>query len=520
MIRDSVRTHDEMVAAATEAHGLVPTALLAIEQLLHAMHRRSYSLEFIRLVHGLWAEHLCHDVVHRRHAKSTSSPDKTPDFLIPTGKPRYPSDTTSTLTRAELIDLMLNRPSAAIDVALRSQTVPDIRTPLTYRVRNAATSTIAHRVAPVWVSHPYLPTSPSEKVRRAIRTRRVVRWWDFEHQQGESCDPSPVRLAVVRSSDGESIDALIRRLVAMTLPLDLGENLTTIESSVHSRFSRMPRLMYTANAQHYMTGFKVAAAIAKQEGSRLLIHQHGGGYGIDEWHAGEVYDRSVADTFYTFGWNDDAPGCRATPLPVPPRSIERRSTGTAYLLMSVEYTTEFFRFQSFCLPTHAESCVSETVEFTRGLSAATRLTFRSAPALPFPVERIAPCDCTIEIAEAEAKGVDLAAEARLVIHNYLGTSWLETLAMNVPTVCFYDPAIYRPREAARPFLEQLARVGIIHYSGREAAKFVNGFNGDPSAWWNSAEVQEAREAFVARYANFSDNWLDAWLEEFDRLLSE
>jgi len=55
MIRDSVRTHDEMVAAATEAHGLVPTALLAIEQLLHAMHRRSYSIEFIRLVHGLWA---------------------------------------------------------------------------------------------------------------------------------------------------------------------------------------------------------------------------------------------------------------------------------------------------------------------------------------------------------------------------------------------------------------------------------------------------------------------------------
>jgi len=33
-------------------------------------------------------------------------------------------------------------------------------------------------------------------------------------------------------------------------------------------------------------------------------------------------------------------------------------------------------------------------------------------------------------------------------------------------------------------------------------------------------VQEAREAFVARYANFSENWLPAWMEEFERLLAE
>ncbi|MGA1764728.1 MAG: hypothetical protein ACO4A3_08620, partial [Ilumatobacteraceae bacterium] len=106
-----------------------------------------------------------------------------------------------------------------------------------------------------------------------------------------------------------------------------------------------------------------------------------------------------------------------------------------------------------------------------------------------------------------------ASFATLVVHNYLGTSWLETLAMNIPTVCFYDPNLYQPRAAAQPFVDALARVGIIHYSGREAARFVNSFRGDPSAWWKSAEVQEVREAFVARYANFSDDWLDAWQDE-------
>jgi putative transferase (TIGR04331 family) len=90
----------------------------------------------------------------------------------------------------------------------------------------------------------------------------------------------------------------------------------------------------------------------------------------------------------------------------------------------------------------------------------------------------------------------------------------------VPTVCFYDPKLYAPRESARPYFDMLVRVGILHHSGREAAKFVNGFGGDPSWWWKSAEVQAAREAFVARYANFSDDWLAAWQAEFESLLAE
>jgi putative transferase (TIGR04331 family) len=98
-------------------------------------------------------------------------------------------------------------------------------------------------------------------------------------------------------------------------------------------------------------------------------------------------------------------------------------------------------------------------------------------------------------------------------------SWLETLAMDIPTVCFIPSGIHRFRAAAKPFAEALIRVGVLHYSGLEAAKFVNALRGDPTAWWRSAEVQEAREAFVARYANFSDNWLSAWTQEFERLLS-
>jgi putative transferase (TIGR04331 family) len=119
-----------------------------------------------------------------------------------------------------------------------------------------------------------------------------------------------------------------------------------------------------------------------------------------------------------------------------------------------------------------------------------------------------------------ATGPIAASRAKLVIHNYVGTSWLETLAMNIPTVCFIPVGVHRFRTAAQPFADELVRVGILHYSGSDAAKFVNSFRGDPTSWWSSAEVQEAREHFVARYANFSHDWLPAWRTEFERLLDE
>ena len=73
---------------------------------------------------------------------------------------------------------------------------------------------------------------------------------------------------------------------------------------------------------------------------------------------------------------------------------------------------------------------------------------------------------------------------------------------------------------SRPYFELLSRVGVLHHSGADAARFVNDLKGDPSSWWSKPEVQDAREKFVARYANFSENWLPGWMDEFERLLEE
>jgi len=106
------------------------------------------------------------------------------------------------------------------------------------------------------------------------------------------------------------------------------------------------------------------------------------------------------------------------------------------------------------------------------------------------------------------------------VHNYLGTGYLETLALNVPTVCFYDPDTYAFRAEAEPFMQALERVGILHSSGKAAGRFVASVANDPQAWWAQAEVQEARSRFVGNYANFATDWKRQWQQEFRRAIDE
>jgi len=110
-------------------------------------------------------------------------------------------------------------------------------------------------------------------------------------------------------------------------------------------------------------------------------------------------------------------------------------------------------------------------------------------------------------------------DEKYAIHtcNYLGTAWLETLAANIPTICFYDPNVYEFREAAIPFIEELKDAGILHESPDSASDKVLSILGNPLEWWRSDEVQGARLAFVQRYARLEDGWLSEWTEEFSRV---
>ena len=400
--------------------------------------------------------------------------------------------------------------------------------------RSQFLSMIGSRTAPVRVVDPYLKSGLTSEAFGAFGLRHLAQWStmsglssiDFPRsdvvspRQGVSVGSGQRRELLGDSASHSDVSGILRRRVIASAPASLVEHHHAWSNWARSIKNRRTKVIYTANAHQSSIPFRNWAYEERQRGTTIAVHQHGGGYGIDDTHFGEDHDIATSDIFYTFGWVRPELGARVRPLPSAMPQRSSRGSGPDMLLMSLPVTTRFYRLQPFLLPNHISIAVEQTVDFVKGLAPDFGIRIRSSGSDRFPIDRLSGASVHVSTDTSNLRGSVAASRAKLVIHNYLGTSWLETLAMDVPTVCFYDRRMFRPRAAAQPFIDAMANVGIIHYSGREAADFVNSLRGNPSSWWRLAEVQEAREAFVARYANFSENWLEAWQAEFESLLAE
>lgn len=314
--------------------------------------------------------------------------------------------------------------------------------------------------------------------------------------------------------------SVLRVLLPLHLPVALLEGFADYRNAVLTMPVARPRAVYSANALHGHMTFKLLAAEWGQEGTRLLYHQHGGGYGLDRVHALEQFESRVADRFYTWGWQV-AGNPKISPLS--PAALHNAVRRKRYVLLScVDFPVVVYRIHFHPMPGTIQTMQRETYDFLAALSDCRELLVR-----PYSHDYSGNFVGMLRKAAPDAHFDDRTessfqrfAQSRLVVHNYLGTGYLETLALNIPTVCFYDPDTYAFRAEAEPFMQAMERVGILHPSGKAAARFVAGLLNDPNDWWSKPEVQLARNEFVERYANFSSDWKRDWEMEFRSAIEE
>jgi putative transferase (TIGR04331 family) len=110
--------------------------------------------------------------------------------------------------------------------------------------------------------------------------------------------------------------------------------------------------------------------------------------------------------------------------------------------------------------------------------------------------------------------------ASLVVIDHPGTSFLEALAINVPTILFWDSQQCPERDEAAPSFALLRKAGILFDDPRAAAEQVNRVTDDPGHWWKSGAVQDARAAFSSKFALTDPQWKAAWVKALKPLMGD
>ena len=108
---------------------------------------------------------------------------------------------------------------------------------------------------------------------------------------------------------------------------------------------------------------------------------------------------------------------------------------------------------------------------------------------------------SISLDNGQVNMQELLPSCRLLVSTYNATTYLESFSLDIPTVLFWDPKYWEERESAKPFLDRLRSIGVLHDSPESAAAHIHHIWPMVEEWWHSESVVSAVKMFCSAYCN-------------------
>ena len=326
------------------------------------------------------------------------------------------------------------------------------------------------------------------------------------------------------SHGSNRFETLLDKMISDLIPTVYVEGYKNMHERALEAFPNDPSLIYTTNALIDNEGFKFWAGWHTTRGSKLVVSQHGGHYGSTQWSAQETHEIQTSDKYFTWGWGE-AENSRLCHMPS--AQIESRAGHPEPLsdgiILWVGMMVPRYAYWMYSAPVGdqtLEYLEEQKIFWEEALNKVHSLLVYRMPENDFgwdQKKRLTDLIPSLKLYEGNLSFYKQLKQARLCINTCNSTPFLETLAVNFPTLIFWNPEHWELRPSARPFFDELREVGILHDSPKSAATKINEIYQDPMAWWSLPEIQNVREKFCRQFAYTSPTCLSEWKRELEKL---
>lgn len=236
------------------------------------------------------------------------------------------------------------------------------------------------------------------------------------------------------------------------------------------------------------------------------IIQHGGGPGFDLNCFQEVYSRKVSTTYCTWGWRSVI--SKDVSLGYPPQKKPfRRSTrihtdqGTLVVMSDWSLIPQLGDSSEVVYHSNRERIIEGIRVLLSSLPKVNNVYIR-----PPRVIYTAALSSLIE----DFLGKDIKVlrgnrinyrDFRAVIHTYLGTSWIESIFEDVPTMCVSPMRTKDVNVESRKLFTELHMSGVLHYEAKSLLDLYCGEKFDIETWWSSDLTSSAISQFRNNYCS-------------------
>ena len=325
------------------------------------------------------------------------------------------------------------------------------------------------------------------------------------------------RTQIFLKNDCESIfEEFICNLIPQQIPKSFLEDFIKVKlESEKMNWPKKPKVIFTSHFMQKTLPSRYTAENIEKFGSKLVHGQHGGVYGQYLFSSMQDYELATCDQYLSWGWT----------LPenkkIIPFGILKNINDIKYykkkaskLLMVLRSQPKYtHKLNSYSGTNQISKYFEENIHLCKKLDKdlidnKLILRFHSRKfgwneevlfKNQFPL---------IEIDNGYSKMTDLLKKSKLVLHTYIGTGYLETLASNFPTVVFANINECLINNETKDYLEILKEVNIFHDNYSSAAKFINDNWENLDNWWNKEETQKARNIYCDKFVKSNKNMID------------
>lgn len=362
------------------------------------------------------------------------------------------------------------------------------------------------RKTDAFIIRSYLPIKEEFKLQLALC--QIPQLWLLGNHSVEATPPNALmrESLALDYSKYEGFERYVRLQLPECIPtcyLEGYDNLVSISESLP--WPKKPRFIFTSNNFDTDEVFKVWSALKVIQKVPYYAGQHGNNYGthayMETHNSPEIM---TSDKFITWGWSDESKHCvpafifnttgikpqNFDPegglllLELPPPHMYRATDN--YYDYGL-YQIDQFRFVE-CLPSHISRQLTvrlHAVSKYLGWCDEERWNDRS------PNTKLDTGNIYIR---------KLICQNRLIVHSYDSTGILETLSLNIPTICFWRGGLDHLLPEAKYFYNILMGAGILFTNPEGAAEKIGMCWDNVCKWWGSEGVQDARKKFIWQYA--------------------
>jgi putative transferase (TIGR04331 family) len=297
-----------------------------------------------------------------------------------------------------------------------------------------------------------------------------------------------------------SFNAFIRSIICSQIPRSMVEDYSALSRKAkNGRFARTPRTIFTANLHVTSDLFGIWMSLKQLQGSQILLAQHGGQYGqVAPPTRTEEHEIATSNKYFSWGWRtNDRHVIPAPAMPLVNVTPSSSSVVSKHSLLLITDCTSRYARRPWPISRDNDHYLNNLFQFVDNLSSDSQSALRVR--LHHDHAKYDFSHSTrwlnrfpnINLDSGDGSLTSLRDQARLIVCTSLGTSELEQLAANQPTLLLLNHNIHPVRESERSVFAELENSHVLFRDGSALAKHVQTIWNDVETWWTSTLVQDS-----------------------------